>query len=62
MRACGYKGAPVVISHHDNPGVAEALRRAVETEFGTKGSQILSTRGLCSYYAEPGSVMIGFEA
>ena len=23
--------------------------------------EILHTRGLCSYYAEPGSVMVGFD-
>ena len=33
----------------------------IKAEFGTEEIEILHTRGLCSYYAEPGSVMVGFD-
>ena len=61
MRSCGYKGTPIVITHHNNAAAAGALRDTIKAEFGTEEIEILHTRGLCSYYAEPGSVMVGFD-
>lgn len=61
MRSCSYKGTPIVITHHNNAAAAGALRDTIKAEFGTEEIEILHTRGLCSYYAEPGSVMVGFD-
>ena len=61
MRSCGYHGDPVVITHHNNAATAAALRDTIVTEFGTQSVEIRPTRGLCSYYAEPGSVLVGFD-
>jgi len=61
MRSCGYHGDPVVITHHNNAAVAAALRETIMAEFGTQSAEIRPTRGLCSYYAEPGSVLVGFD-
>lgn len=61
MGNVGYRGTPVVITHHGNADLAMALRDALVKTFGTAVADIRPTRGLCSYYAEPGSVMIGFD-
>lgn len=61
MRTCCYHGDPVVITHHNNFPAAAALRDMIIAEFGTKSVEIRPTRGLCSYYAEPGSVLVGFD-
>ena len=61
MRACCYHGDPIVITHHNNAAAAAALRDTVIKEFGTQQVEIRPTRGLCSYYAEPGSVLVGFD-
>ena len=41
---------------------AEELSKLIEDEFGLFNGKINKTRALCSYYAEPGSILIGFEA
>jgi DegV family protein with EDD domain len=61
MKNCCYHGTPVVITHHNNAATAKALRDTIIAEFGTKEVEIRPTRGLCSYYAEPGSVLVGFD-
>lgn len=61
MRACCYHGDPIVITHHNNAPAAAALRDTIIKEFGTQSVEIRPTRGLCSYYAEPGSVLVGFD-
>lgn len=61
MRACLYHGDPIVITHHNNAACAAALRDTIIKEFGTESVEIRPTRGLCSYYAEPGSVLVGFD-
>ena len=41
---------------------AQQLKMRIEELFGTFNDVIHPERALCCYYAEPGSVMIGFEA
>lgn len=62
MKKCGYNGGRVIISHTNNPSGANELNELVKSEFGYNDSVIMENRALCSYYAEPGSVLIGFEA
>ena len=61
MEDMGYSGGRVVIGHNQNHEAALALKKQIIYRFGTKEGEIHRTRGLCSYYAEPGSVMVGFE-
>ncbi len=61
MRTCCYHGDPIVITHHNNAAAAAALRDTIVKEFGTQSVEIRPTRGLCSYYAEPGSLLVGFD-
>ena len=50
----------IVISHCQNELFAHNLRKAVETEYPGKIVKIIPTRGLCSYYAEKGGIIVGF--
>ncbi|MGN0480051.1 MAG: DegV family protein [Lachnospiraceae bacterium] len=61
MKECGYKHGRTIIAHYSNPEGAEALKRRIEESFGQFNGFIHKTTGLCSYYAEPQSILIGFE-
>ena len=50
----------IVISHCQNELFAHNLKKAIETEYPGKIVKIIPTRGLCSYYAEKGGIIIGF--
>lgn len=61
MKAKGYAGGKVVIDQCFNEGAANALKAAVHSEFPDANVRIEKTLGLCSFYAEKGGLMIGFE-
>ena len=50
----------IVISHCQNELFAHNLKKAIETEYPGKIVKIIPTRGLCSYYAEKGGIIVGF--
>lgn len=61
MKAKGYAGGLVVIDQCFNEGAAKALKDAIKAEFAEAKVRIEKTLGLCSFYAEKGGLMIGFE-
>jgi len=61
MEASGYCGGKVRIAHTDNAQAANALAQMIEAKFPDSKIRIRENRGLCSYYAERGGVLIGFE-
>lgn len=61
MKAKGYAGGTVVIDQCFNEGAADALKVAIKAEFPDANVRIEKTSGLCSFYAEKGGLMIGFE-
>ena len=61
MKAKGYVGGQVVIDHCFNLTAAETLKNALLAEYENANIRIYETRGLCSFYAEKGGLMIGFE-
>jgi len=61
MKKCGYSDGQVIISHTNNPSGAEEMNELIQSNFNYHDAVIMENRGLCSYYAEPGSVLIGFE-
>lgn len=61
MKRLGYKGARVLIDHCYNENAANALKETVLKEFPSAKVIIDKTLGLCSFYAERGGLMIGFE-
>ena len=56
-----YNGAQLRIAHCFGEAQAKALADAVLAQFPDTRLTIEPTRALCSYYAETGGLMIGFE-
>lgn len=61
MKSCGYHGGRVIISHSENPAAVEILQKLLQTEFGDYDGFVHENTGLCGYYAEENSVLVGFE-
>ena len=57
----GYRGGKVRIHHAENPDAAGALAASLRERFPEADIEILPCAGLCSYYAERGGIMMGFE-
>ena len=61
MREQGYTGGRVRIAHCLNEAGATALAEVIRRSFPTAEIEILKTTALCSFYAEEGGLMIGYE-
>ena len=61
MVAMGYEGGKMRISHCLNPIAAETLKETILSAYPEADVQIRTTGGLCSFYAEKGGMIIGFE-
>lgn len=61
MNRLGYCGGKVRISHCCNEGAAKKLKELILAEFSKAQIEIYKARGLCSFYAEKGGLLIGFE-
>ena len=61
MHEEGYWGGKVRIAHCQNEKVAESLKLLITNEFAKADVEIYACRGLCSFYAEKGGVLVGFE-
>ena len=61
MIALGYDGGKMRISHCMNPAAAETLKDNILAAYPGADIQIRPTGGLCSFYAEKGGMIIGFE-
>lgn len=57
-----YNGGKVIIDHCFNETDAKAVKEYILASFPNAEVRIEETRGLCSFYAEVGGLMIGFEA
>lgn len=61
MKQQGYKGGKVIINHCFNSECADILAKEIKTVWPGADVSIKGTRLLCSYYAEEGGVLVGFE-
>jgi len=61
IRACGYKGGKVRICHVENLELANVIAEKLREIFGDIDLRIVPARGLCSYYAERGGIILGCE-
>lgn len=61
LKAAGYQGGKVRIAHCQNPEAAEQFKASLLAEFPGSDIQIDVCKGLCSYYAEVGGMLVGFE-
>lgn len=57
----GVKSGKIKITHCFNETAAKALQSIIKKEIPNAETKIYSTRGLCSFYAEKGGMIIGFE-
>ena len=56
----GYNGGRVLISHAHNPQFAERVAEGIKAHWSNAHVLIIPTRGLDSFYAERGGVIIGY--
>ena len=61
MKSCGYKGGKVRINHCFNIDAAESLKEKIVSEFPDADVEIIPCTALCSFYAEEGGLIIGYE-
>lgn len=61
MKKLGYAGGNVLIHHCLNENAAKQLKEQLLQLHANANIRIGKTTGLCSFYAEKGGLMIGFE-
>ena len=61
IRELGYNGGKIRIGHCANETAAKAIHDIVLSQFAKVDVCIYKLRGLCSFYAEKGGILIGFE-
>jgi DegV family protein with EDD domain len=57
----GYKGGRVRIHHANNLPAAELVKTKILEKYPTASLEVAHTGGLCSFYAEQGGLLVGFE-
>ena len=61
LEAEGFCSGKISIGHCQNEAAAEQLKERILAKFKNVQIEIHKFRGLCSFYAEKGGVLIGFE-
>ena len=61
LKELGLKNGKVSIGHCQNEGSATKLKQMIESTFEKAQVEIHKLRGLCSFYAEKGGLLVGFE-
>jgi len=61
MEQFGYQGGKVRIAHCQNPQAAAKLQELVQSKYPSATFEIYPARGLVTFYAEKGGMLVGFE-
>lgn len=61
LKELGVTGGKINIAHCFNETAAKSLETLLKKEFSDIRVKIYNCRGLCSFYAEKGGLLIGFE-
>lgn len=61
MKELGFTGGKVYIAHCFNETAAKKLKETLEREVSKAKVKISKCRGLCSFYAEKGGMLVSFE-
>lgn len=61
LEEMNYHGGPMIIDYCENKKEAEVLRNKILEKYPDSGIKIRPMKGLCSFYAEEGGLMIGFH-
>lgn len=62
MKANGYVGGKVRIHHCENENLAGEVAAKIRAAYPSAQIEISQTRALCSFYAERGGLLIGYES
>ncbi len=62
MQAFGYIGGKVRIHHCENEDMAQQMATNIRATYPEAQIVISQTRALCSFYAERGGILIGYES
>ena len=57
----GYAGGRVVMAHRNNEKFCQQLSERLQETFPLANIKIIPTSGLCSFYAEDGGLLMGYE-
>ena len=57
----GYTGGHITIAHRNNDKFIEQFSALVREKFAQASIEVLPTSGLCSFYAEEGGLLMGYE-
>jgi DegV family protein with EDD domain len=61
LETYGFKTGKVSIGHCQNEKAADSLKKMIEEKFKHVQIEMHELRGLCSFYAEKGGLLVGFE-
>lgn len=61
MTKAGYQGGKVVIAHSNNEKICQQLSEKILEKFPQATISYHATSGLCSFYAEDGGILMGYE-
>ncbi len=61
IRKSGFQKGKIRISHVENVTLAEKLMELLKEQYPESDIRVYEARGLCSYYAERGGILIGVE-
>ncbi|MBP2622999.1 DegV family protein [Streptococcus oricebi] len=61
MLKAGYAGGKVIMAHRENTKFCQQLADLIKEKFPAAPIQIIPTSGLCSFYAEEGGLLMGYE-
>lgn len=61
MKERGFSGGKVRLAHCQNEAYAQSLKTTIQTDFPQCDVTIIPCGALCSYYAEEGGLLVGYE-
>lgn len=61
MQERGFSGGKVRLAHCRNEAYAQSLKTTIQTDFPQCDVTIIPCGALCSYYAEEGGLLVGYE-
>lgn len=57
----GYKGGRLIIAHRNNEKFCQKFSQLIQEKYPQAQIETIPTSGLCSFYAEEGGILMGYE-
>lgn len=61
MVTAGYQGGRVMVAHCRNEKIGQQLKDLIAEDYPQADVEVIATSGLCSFYAEEGGILMGYE-